>query len=201
MEAYSIEECTYELRKEDANLEKIDLFSECIGNDGLRRLLEEVGEKNTSIKTINLNENEISDEGAIIVAEIAEKCEKLEDLYLGRNAISDRGCIRLAEMVEKSSTLKQLCLWDHPDITDEGAVRMAEAVERSRTLTWLSLEGCGISEIGAQRFIEALEVNTSLYDLFLEGNAGDIKGETLKQIWTLSKARRVHKCHLDLLSD
>ena len=73
-------------------------------------------------------------------------------------------------LIRNDSTLIKLDLRRDNDIKKEGVSRIAEALEVNTTLIYLDLEGNHISDEGVSRIIEALEINSTLTELNLGWN-------------------------------
>ena len=70
-------------------------------------------------------------------------------------------------------------LWGNKEIGDEGAKALAEALKVNATVEDLYLDGCGIGDDGAAAIAEALRSNTTLTELILWGNDIGEQGEQL----------------------
>ena len=102
------------------------------------KLLADAIEKSISLKSINLENNQITDEGAKVLAVVIEKSVSLQNIYLSSNQITDEGAKALAAASEKSVSLQTIILgWNQ--ITDEGAKALAAAIEKSVSLQNINL--------------------------------------------------------------
>jgi hypothetical protein len=90
-------------------------------------------------------------------------------------SIGDEGAMRMAEALERNTSLVELDLYCIPQLNQ--IISSIHAYEHFQDLCahshmdsydymWL---GCGISEIGGERLIQAMNINTTLNDLSLLG--------------------------------
>ena len=120
---------------------------------------------------IYLNNNSISDAGALSLAQALHHNSTLEWLSLYNNNISDVGTVALAQVLHHNSTLKVLYLFEN-SITDAGAVALAKALHHNSTLKELELSNNSISDAGAVALAQALHHNSTLERLTLYDNDG-----------------------------
>lgn len=59
-------------------------------------------------QTLNLTHNEITDEGVYKIVAGLEKNEGLVELFLNDNLITNNGAVSVAELIEKHKTLEEL---------------------------------------------------------------------------------------------
>ena len=129
------------------------LFITCIsaqgqaahGGDAPARTLEEFLNNPNGFTCIWLENNEIGDEQAIILANALKKNRTVTELNLFKNQIGDTGAIALAEALEVNRTLSSLNLASNK-IRVAGAIALAKALaaknftERNNTITSLCLD-------------------------------------------------------------
>jgi hypothetical protein len=122
---------------------------------------------------IDLNRNNIGDDGATALAKALLVNESLTSISLDDNKISNQGATALAKALHANKSLTMIDL-DRNKISDEGATALAEALQVNESLTKLYLTGNNIGDKGATALAEALQVNTSLQELIMHGcNVGD----------------------------
>ncbi len=128
----------------ETNLFQEDLLdlSGCEINDQEISLLAQALTHNKHIKNIRLFGNNISDEGASIIATIPT----LEIVNLADNQIKEAGARALAT----SKTIKQLIISNNP-IGDKGA----ELLAGNTTLSELQVAGCDITALGADYLFQS----------------------------------------------
>ena len=109
---------------------------------------------------INLDNQGISDAGAVVLARTLHHNSTLQRLDLSNNTISDTGAVALAQALHNNSTLKWLDLFNNV-ITDDGAVALAQVVLRhNSTLDSLYLTGNDrIVEQSTHQLVQALTLN------------------------------------------
>ena len=185
----------------NTTLEHVDLSHCSIGPVGEQHLAQALC-VNTSVKTLNLRDNDLRDEGAKALAEMlggngAESSgtvnTTLEHVNLSGCSIGPVGAQHLAQALCVNTSVKTLNLRDN-DLRDEGAKALAEMLggngaESSgtvnTTLEHVDLSWCRIGPVGAQHLAQALCVNTSLSveTLKLNGNPlGDEGAKTLAEM-------------------
>ena len=85
----------------------LNLFYNQIGNDGVKYIA--VSDNLLSLQNLNLTDNEITDEGAIVLAKFLPLFTNLTRLDIRYNKIKEEGKEALCKAQEKTS-LKQLLL-------------------------------------------------------------------------------------------
>jgi hypothetical protein len=120
---------------------------------------------------LDLSSNEITFEGASLLANALNNNLTLKELILYNNRIGDKGVRALAlELSINNSTLKKLNLGFN-DITDDGAKHLAQMLKTNRTLTHLYLQQNQIGDRGIQLLAGVLaRQNWSLQVLVLFSN-------------------------------
>ena len=108
---------------------------------------------NSTLNTLDLSRNNISDAGATALAQALHHNSTLERLDLSSNNISDAGATALAQALHHNSTLKELDL-SHNNISDVGATDLAQALRHNSTLRKLELyHNDGIGEEGTRQLV------------------------------------------------
>jgi hypothetical protein len=77
---------------------------------------------------LDLEGQELGDDGAMEIAEGLKTNKTLQVLKLTDNGISDVGAVAIANALKQNSTLTHLSLQDN-DVTNEGAVAISEALD------------------------------------------------------------------------
>ena len=147
---------------------------------------------NPSLKVLWLDNCELTDACAIILAEAIQRGSKLEVIWLLGNKIQDEGARAFATaLVNKLSLLRELHL-SFNKIGDVGAHALATALLSPICgLESLDLSCNQIGDEGAHELALALEGNSSLKVLCLGGNKIKENGETRLDI-----ARKSSSCAL-----
>jgi Ran GTPase-activating protein (RanGAP) involved in mRNA processing and transport len=152
----------------NGSLTSLNLEWNNIGDEGAKALADALG-KDSRLTSLGLFGNSIGDEGAKALADALGKNSGLTSLYLGANNIGAEGAKALADALGKDSSLTGLNLW-HNNIGDEGAKALADALEKNSSLTNLDLRRSNIGDEGAKALSDALGKNSSLTSLNLECN-------------------------------
>ncbi|KAL0205983.1 hypothetical protein P9112_001290 [Eukaryota sp. TZLM1-RC] len=152
----------------NSSLTTLDLHNNQITDEGAGALARAL-ESNCTLTTLHLENNKIADEGASALARALESNCTLTTLHLEDNKIADEGASALARALESNSTLTTLYL-EYNDITDEGASALARALESNSSLTTLDLKYNNITAEGASALARALESNCTLTTLDLKYN-------------------------------
>lgn len=131
------------------------------------------------LSALFLNVNRLGDQGAVMIAQAIAERDQLRELGLSSNGIGDRGAVALAEALTGNQSLILLELGYSPStrvlaekgnqIGDQGAAALAVMLVENRSLVRLNLARNLISEAGHQSFIKALQSNTYLQELILDG--------------------------------
>src|SRR6185312_5439126 len=103
--------------------------------------------------------HQIRNSGAIILAKILKSNSSLNSLNLQENQIGATGAMALAKALESNSSLISLNLWNN-QIGDTGATALAKALESKSSLTSLNLRGNQIGDKGATALAKVLESNS-----------------------------------------
>jgi Ran GTPase-activating protein (RanGAP) involved in mRNA processing and transport len=131
-------------------------------------------QSNTTLRKLDLRQCRLDDQGISVLA-LAIRNASLLELDLSGNAITSVGVRALVDdTVEAVKTLTKLSLWANC-IRSEGAIILADALGRNAmpSLKGLDLDHCGIYDDGFVALVSALEQDTSLQILNLQGNHFD----------------------------
>ncbi|XP_069816381.1 nucleotide-binding oligomerization domain-containing protein 1 [Dendropsophus ebraccatus] len=139
-----------------------------ISDDGAKVLAEELT-KHKVITYLGLYKNLITDFGARYVARIILECPSLKHLKLGLNQFTAVGGKHIAQALQKSTSICDVGMWGNC-IGDEGAQAFAEAIRNHPRLNHLSLACNNISSVGGVYIADALQHNKSITILWLTEN-------------------------------
>lgn len=114
---------------------------------------------------LDMTYNEITQQGASILANALHDNKHLQDLNISLNSISDLG-VRYLALTINSSVLKRINLAEN-DISDEGAAYLAKMLATNTHLLQLSLSGNQISNHGIRMLANTL-INSSTCLEFLD---------------------------------
>lgn len=139
-------------------------WSDCLTEADIEVLTDAIKfSKNTFLNTLDLNENDSGDEGALFLSSL----EAIKNLKIADNGITSVGAEYLKEMKSLSSLDVSL-----NEIGDDGFA----ALVKNTSIVSLTACRCGITSQGA----EAVLNNTHIFSLALEGN--DIEEKVLEKI-------------------
>ncbi|KAG0276703.1 hypothetical protein BGZ95_007167 [Linnemannia exigua] len=139
------------------------------GMEQLKRLAD-ILKANVTLTILNLNNNSIEENGAVVLSEAIKTNSTLITLNLTTNSIGENGTVALSEALKTNSTLITLSLAFN-SIGDSGAAALSEALRINSTLITLNLAFNAIGENGAVALSEALKTNSTLISLNLKSNS------------------------------
>uniref|UniRef100_A0A8C1T6S6 NACHT domain-containing protein n=1 Tax=Cyprinus carpio TaxID=7962 RepID=A0A8C1T6S6_CYPCA len=148
------------------------LLNDCGLTDKSCSALATVLGSDTSLKELNMNNNNLQDSGVKILCTGLKNINcKLEILSLKNNYITEGGCHVLAAALNSNpSNLTELDLSENK-LGDSGVTEISSLLRNSQTLQILRLSDCSISEEGYKALSSALRSNPShLIELDLTGN-------------------------------
>jgi Ran GTPase-activating protein (RanGAP) involved in mRNA processing and transport len=119
-----------------------------IGDKGLIILLENIANSCSSLVTLDLGFNGISDVGVEILGEKLVDHPSLQILYLSGNSITDLGCSFLALFLQENHILTKLYLAGNTRITSLGAESLSQALLSNTSLIALDLNSLAIRSAG-----------------------------------------------------
>ncbi|XP_073793404.1 uncharacterized protein si:ch73-286h23.3 isoform X4 [Danio rerio] len=146
------------------------LLNDCNLTDRSCSVLASVLRSDTSLKELNMSNNNLQDSGVkLLCAGLKEKCD-LELLRLSKCDLTEESCSALALVLRSdSSSLKDLDLSNN-NLQDSGVKRLSDVLKESK-LEKLGFSECSISEEGYKALASALRSNPShLIELDLRGN-------------------------------
>lgn len=126
------------------------------------------------VKVLYLEQNDLGDEDAPVLAQLAVSLPSLTLLGLGDNCLGDEGVKLVADGLasrgDRLAPLQVLGL-SRNRVGDLGAAALADAMAQSSALEAVDLRGNRLTFAGAQRLAEALEHCFTIRKLLLGGNA------------------------------
>jgi len=175
--AISQEECVALrelLANTNNNLKHLIIWLVGLGNNGLRLLAEGLA-VNSSLTSLNLNNNDIGDTGLQALASSLASSGKVRELNLCNNNIGDKGLEALAESLAHNRALRVLSISANTAITETGVRAISRSLQsRKCLLEDLQLDSINIGEEGGKILGDALSINTSLVSLSLMCGENDI---------------------------
>lgn len=133
------------------------------------KTLFQVVSQNECIHSLDLQNGNIGDDLAILLADILKNNTALQVLNLQGNDIGLKGAKALAAALTTNQGLLELDLGRN-SFGREGMEALAEALKQNKKLQKLSLRSLQIDAVGTQAFAEVLRVNTALVSLDLGDN-------------------------------
>ena len=130
---------------------------------------------NTQIRSLNLGDNWLRDDGAHAIAQVLNSNHALTSINLADNKIGLPGVLSICTNLESNSTLAELSLKGN-DLNDRSAKPLAEALKNSSSLTKVDLSYNAFGEEAGLHFGEMLNGHTTLRDVNLKWNALKAKG-------------------------
>lgn len=116
------------------------------------------------LRTLNLSNNNIGDEGAAYLEQLLKTKGTLMHLHLNGNRIGDRGVQRLSNALCHSSTnLKKLYLHNNRLISDLSIDSLAHMLARNQSLNTLWLINCTLTNAGRTRLIDEVASEKDFY--------------------------------------
>lgn len=167
---------------ENTSITTFNLSSVSIGIDALKTLFGSL-KSNPNLKHLVLLDIDIGDLGSDALAKFLDKNQTLETLKLWNNKIGDKGAELIALALIGNRTLK---IFDLKGNKIREVKLLAKSLASIDTLKTIDLANNTIDNIGAEAFLNALESNTSLIFLGLNGQ-GQINSATIESINILLK--------------
>ena len=155
------------------NLTKITVKNCDFGDEGCRLFALALGSStNKSLETVELDSNNIAEEGMVGIITALSMHPHLKQLALDRNRLGKNGCVALATLLRSSAKeLQYLCLARN-NIGDEEIEALVPALTNFNQLMTLSLtNNPSITTRGWQSFATVLEApNSHLAELYIYRN-------------------------------
>uniref|UniRef100_A0A6S8A2X7 Uncharacterized protein n=1 Tax=Aplanochytrium stocchinoi TaxID=215587 RepID=A0A6S8A2X7_9STRA len=151
----------------------LNLRFNIISSEGAKGIGEVLKRKTSTIRTLDLCECEIGDEGAMNIAAALEVNKSLQIIDLSSNDIGPAGAEKIAKALKKNKSLHSLNLASKGvgvNIGDEGVKKIAASLETNKKLQTLILKFNQIGDDEAESIAIALRKNTSLQTLDLDCN-------------------------------
>ena len=120
----------------------------------------------TTVKQLDISRNGLT---SLEAPAVSDMMTCLEELYISNNDLGDDGAVILADGIKKNNTLKSLEIGDN-DIRDRGAIAIANSLTHNTTMKVLGINGNPISRDGAIAIAKAITNNKTLKKLYLSGD-------------------------------
>ena len=174
------------IRENNSTLVEASFYKRLIGNHGAL-VLSGALRTNTTVRVLDLTDNDVGNAGAIALASILCHNRSLEMVDLYKNNIRTKGAAALARSLQQHTTLKTLWLASNP-IGECVFKLFANAMAKNTTLTELWLDKPTKANEGYMRQIERhLQSNRNKDELYYK------KMQRLGRLGTKTKAARSQK--------
>ena len=151
---------------------------------------------NTTLHTLDMSTNKISDDGVIAISDYLKRNSSLEKLNLSKNRITNKGAKMIAEALQLNTTLKQLDLSINK-IFDDGATAISNVLKSNITLQELNISHNNITNKGITKITEVIQINSTLQNINISKNHITTEGllyfmEAVKNNYTLQVVNITH---------
>ena len=188
-----IDKCEQQLTVDLRNMDLIDADMGIVAEQAIIK---------KQCKRLYLQDNNITSNGASIIAAALRKNTTLEALNLSNNHVFDVGVRSLSEAVASNNSSLQLLDLSSNDITDLGVRHLAEILKTNQTLIYLRLSSNKISDQGIQLLANVLaRQNNSLQEFYIDTNKliSDSSIDSLKQMIKYNRSlKRFYISHCNL---
>ena len=154
--------------KNNHNLTKI-IITDCVQDWGRLFALALGSSTNKSLKKVDLQDNDISEEGVVNIITALSTHTNLQCLILDGNRLRKNGCVALATLLRCSAKELQYLYLSETGINDEGIEALVPALTKCNRLEGLYLSNNhSTTTRGWQGFATVLEApNSNLRELFI----------------------------------
>ena len=142
-----------------------------LGDMGAEAFAFALRDERCGLTDLNLSDNQISDEGALMLAEAMTLGCKLERLDLSNNQIGEAGGVAFAKALASNKTPLNTFKLVRNKLGEESGVAFAQAISSSSTIRTLCLQHNDMGGRSAEALSIALDGNPQLTQLGTEGNA------------------------------
>ncbi|XP_044252277.1 protein Cep78 homolog [Drosophila takahashii] len=150
---------------------------------------------NECLETVSFRKSNIGDKGCEVVCNTAKYLNRIDLFDLSDCGLTSKGAEHVAEMLkmqkitrftegwEKSlryrsvdvntiGGLRTVLLADNPAIGDDGIRWITEVLKEDAWIKKIDMEGCGLTDIGANLILDCLELNTAITEFSVKNNEG-----------------------------
>ena len=174
-----------------SNAKKFNVYLDScsLGDAGTKSLMQSICSSidphstvNTHFNIMQLERNEIHEEGASHIAELLNSTSIVSELWLNDNLIGDKGLQTIFDALKQNKSLKYLNVSDC-GMTDTGVASLADALHTNNTLESLHINhNEAITDNGLTCLVEAVSKHSRLKSLGIPG--------CFKVSHTVNEARR-----------
>lgn len=123
----------------------------------------------TRLRVLDLHDNAINNEAAIVIMNMLAVNKTLEVLNLSWNGFNAEGVKIIASGIQSNHHIISLCLSCNK-IEDAGLIYLAEALNNHTSLCELNVADCSITDVGAAALVESLRSKNTLNSLDISRN-------------------------------
>jgi hypothetical protein len=139
----------------NTTLEKLDLDGNHLCDIGVQSLAKTLSLNNCKLSKLDLQDTGITDEGAEYIAQMLKTNTTLKSILLGLNEISDRGVDLLANVLtHHNKTLKRLFINNNKLISDVSVDPLVQMIKHNQTLNMFHVMNCNLSEKGKEKLCQ-----------------------------------------------
>lgn len=155
---------------------RMDLCKQVVGPPHIGKLMESL-KNNTQITHFLLGNNIIGQNGAVAISDFLNNEHKpqIKTWYLAGNEISGEGAKLIANALKNDTVCEALWLKRNP-IKQDGAKYIGEMLEVNQKIKILDLHNTGLLDEGCKYIFESLKKNTSVKHLYLDANGITVVG-------------------------
>mmetsp|Transcript_3744 Transcript_3744/g.5536 ORF Transcript_3744/g.5536 Transcript_3744/m.5536 type:complete len:781 (+) Transcript_3744:71-2413(+) len=157
------------LGNQDTRLSVLLLQQNNIGVKGIDILSDGIEDNPNTLTILNLGDNDLTDDGAVIMSQVISENQSIINLDLSNNDIWEEGCVLLADALHKNKVLSTLNLSKNK-LHDQGVAALGIILETHLSLENIDLSLTNTGDAGAVTVFQALATNTSLKKLNLSSN-------------------------------
>jgi Ran GTPase-activating protein (RanGAP) involved in mRNA processing and transport len=137
---------------QNQTLEILYLSFNFISDMGVYYLMESMSNNYTKLKKLELDSNEITDQGAKYLSEILKINSILTWLSLDNNKITNQGMKSIADVLSHSNQrLEELYMNGNKSIDDQSINSLSSMIKQNSIIRKFSLENCGFFKRGKMR--------------------------------------------------
>ncbi|XP_022221216.2 protein Cep78 homolog [Drosophila obscura] len=148
-----------------------------------------------SLETLSFRRSSIGDKGCEMVCNTAKYLNRIAFFDLSECNISSEGAFHVANMIkmqkilqytegwEKSLRyqtldvgsilgLRTIILANNPNIGDQGLRCIAEVLKEDAWIKIVDMQGCGLTDIGANLILDCLDLNSDIQEFNVQNNEG-----------------------------
>ncbi|XP_017026756.1 protein Cep78 homolog [Drosophila kikkawai] len=150
---------------------------------------------NECLETVSFSKSNIGDRGCEVVCNTAKYLNRIETFDLSECGLTSKGAEHVADMMrmqkitrfsegwEKSlryrsvdvntiGGLRTILLANNPELGDDGVQMIAEVLKEDAWIKKIDMEGCGLTDVGANMILDCLALNTAITEFNVRNNEG-----------------------------